>query len=121
MDNKVVLLIFLQNQSKLIKKSKIDMLFQNSDAPVLQLFSLKEKVSLITGGSRGIGLAAAVGLAEAGSDIAITYNNSSNEYIKGLENQFNELGVKFRAYKCDISKKEQVTESVPMRLKILED
>jgi len=35
-------------------------------------FSLKGQVAIVTGGSRGIGEAIAMGLAEAGADIAIT-------------------------------------------------
>lgn len=88
------------------------MLFQNRDAPVLQFFSLIGKVSLVTGGARGIGLAAAIGLAEAGSDIAITYNSSKSDYIEGIEKRFSELGVKFKAYQCDVSNKDEITKCV---------
>lgn len=98
--------------SVILLDSLIKMLLQNKDAPVLQLFSLRGKVSLITGGSRGIGLAVAIGLAEAGSDIAITYNTSGSDYIASLEKQFIALGVKFKAYQCNVSKKEQIIKCV---------
>ena len=84
------------------------MLYQNENAPVQQFFSLAKKVSLVTGGSRGIGLAAATGLAEAGSDIAITYNTSSQETIDQLKAEFEGLGVNFKAYKCNVCDKNAI-------------
>lgn len=88
------------------------MLHQNPDAHVMQMFSLKGKVALVTGGSRGIGLAAALGLAEGGADIAITYNTSSPQDIAAVARQFEEIGVKFMAYQCDVAQKAQIEECV---------
>lgn len=88
------------------------MLYQPSDSPVLSLFSMKNKVSLVTGGSRGIGLGAAIGLAEAGSDVIITYNTSAPEYIEELQKKFNGLGVKFKAVKCNVCSKTEISNCV---------
>ena len=61
---------------------------------------LTNKVSLVTGGSRGIGASIAETLAAHGSNIAITYNSSperANEVIQKLET----LGVKAKAYQSN--------------------
>ena len=55
----------------------------------LSRFSLEGKVALVTGGSRGIGKAAAIGLAEAGADVIVTSRKLPDlevvaEEIKGL-------------------------------------
>ena len=44
---------------------------QKSATGIIQQFQLNGKVSLVTGASRGIGLAMAEGLAGAGSDLVI--------------------------------------------------
>jgi sorbose reductase len=85
------------------------------DAPsestaVPALFSLKGKVSFVTGGIRGIGLEAAKGLAEAGSSVAVTYSSSSEEDVRKavevIRGSCGEAVVK--AYKLDVSSPEDI-------------
>ena len=46
--------------------------------PVQQLFDLSGRVALVTGGSRGLGVAMATALAEAGADVAITSTTAAD-------------------------------------------
>jgi 2-deoxy-D-gluconate 3-dehydrogenase len=54
----------------------------------LDLFSLRGKVALVTGGNGGLGLGMALGLAGAGADIAIAARNpdKTSDAIKQIEN-----------------------------------
>ena len=61
---------------------------------------LENKVAIVTGGSRGIGEAIVLKLAQNGANIAFTYV-SSDEKAKSLEEKVNSLGVKARAYKSN--------------------
>ncbi len=61
---------------------------------------LENKVAIVTGGSRGIGEAIALKLAESGAHIAFTYV-SSDEKAKALEEKIKALGVKAKAYKSN--------------------
>jgi len=61
---------------------------------------LENKVAIVTGGSRGIGEAIALKLAESGAHIAFTYV-SSDEKAKSLEEKLKALGVKAKAYKSN--------------------
>lgn len=63
---------------------------------------LEGKVSLVTGGARGIGRAIAMSLAEAGSDIALNYSSSA-EAAEEVCNQIRKLGRKAKAYKANVS------------------
>ncbi|MEQ8180273.1 MAG: SDR family NAD(P)-dependent oxidoreductase, partial [Smithellaceae bacterium] len=72
-----------------------------------ELFSLKGKVALVTGGGRGLGKFIATGLAEAGADLILT-----SRKIKNLEATARELeeNYKIRAFAvtCDLSKEETI-------------
>lgn len=73
--------------------------------------TLKEKTALVTGGSRGIGKAIALKLAEYGADVAITYARSADaaDEVKG---QIEELGSKSFAIQADAVKFEKADEVI---------
>ncbi|MFK7801321.1 MAG: SDR family oxidoreductase [Anaerolineae bacterium] len=85
----------------------------------LDLFNLKGKTALVTGCKRGIGLAMATGLAEAGADIigvSATLEPAGSE----VEKTVTSLGRNFRAYQCDFGDRQalhrfiaQLKEDVP--------
>ena len=60
------------------------------------------RVALVTGGSRGIGRACAVGLAEDGFDIAVVYAGSVDAARKTCE-ACEAVGATARAYQCDVA------------------
>ena len=62
----------------------------------------KNKTAVITGGSRGIGLAIAKKLAEGGADIAILYVGDESEG-KNAVAELAEYGIKAEQYFCDVS------------------
>lgn len=61
---------------------------------------IENKVAIVTGGSRGIGEAIALKLAESGAHIAFSYV-SSDEKAKELEEKLQSFGVKAKAYKSN--------------------
>lgn len=61
---------------------------------------LENKVAIVTGGSRGIGEAIVLKLAESGANVAFTYV-SSDEKAKALEEKAKTFGVNAKAYKSN--------------------
>ena len=72
---------------------------------------MKGKIALVTGGSRGIGRAISLKLAEAGCDVAVLYagrGDAANETVAAIE----ALGVRAMAVKCDVADSAQTAEAV---------
>lgn len=65
---------------------------------ILEQFSLQGKIAIVTGANTGLGRAMALGLAQAGADIAGVYNSTPP---KSLE-QFEETGRKFFPIQADL-------------------
>ncbi len=72
---------------------------------------LKGKTALVTGGSRGIGRATALALAESGADVVINYQRC----VQAAEEtcaKLRELGVRCQAYQADISREEEASKMI---------
>ncbi len=65
--------------------------------------------ALVTGGSRGLGKATAMELAQAGYDIAICYAGNASAADSTVE-ACKSNGVKAAAFKCDVADKSQVEQ-----------
>ena len=74
--------------------------------PGIKQFRLKGKVAIVTGGSKGLGLAMAAGLASAGADIMLV-NRNLEEGSKAAESIENAYPVKSLAYSADITQEDQ--------------
>jgi NAD(P)-dependent dehydrogenase (short-subunit alcohol dehydrogenase family) len=72
---------------------------------------LAGKVALVTGGSRGIGAASALALADEGADVAISYV-ASPDRAEAVVAQLKAKGVKARAFKADQAEPSQVEQLV---------
>ena len=69
--------------------------------------TLQGKVALVTGGSRGIGRAIALALAQAGADVALSYRSRADEAteaVRGIE----ALGRRAVSFKADMASEAEV-------------
>jgi 3-oxoacyl-[acyl-carrier protein] reductase len=73
--------------------------------------NLTGKVALVTGGSRGIGAAAARALAERGADVAISYS-ASPEKAQVVVRDLTSKGVRAAAFKADQASADEVERLV---------
>ena len=78
------------------------------------LFNLKGKVALVTGGNGGLGLGMALGLAEAGANIAIAARNpdKTSDAIKQIES----VGVRAISVPTDVTKETEIASMISQTL-----
>ncbi len=76
----------------------------------IQLFDLKGKTALVTGGTHGLGMAIAKGLADAGATIVI--NDIFEEKLNNAVRDYKDMGITAHAYTFDVTKEAQVTENL---------
>ena len=76
--------------------------------------TLKDKVALITGASRGIGEATAIGLAQAGADLAIVSRKLPD--LEKVGEEINKLGRKCLPVQANVAKMEEINNLVKIVL-----
>src|ERR1043165_6971928 len=72
---------------------------------VKELFDLSGRVAIVTGGSRGIGVEMAEGLAEAGASLMLCARRA--EWLNETVEEFRGKGVQGEGEACDVSKAEE--------------
>jgi 2-dehydro-3-deoxy-D-gluconate 5-dehydrogenase len=78
---------------------------------IKNIFDLTNKTALVTGCSRGIGKAIAIGLAQAGCDI-VGVSSSNVIEQKDLADTITNLGKSFTYYQIDLSSNQDLTEKI---------
>lgn len=76
-----------------------------------QLFDLNEKNALVTGGTHGLGMAIATGLANAGATIII--NDVFPDKLEHAKKEYAENGIQVQTYELDVTDEEAVEEMIP--------
>ena len=78
----------------------------------LSSFSLEGKKALVVGARRNMGKGFALGLAEAGADVAVTDVNLESGQLQAVADEIKKMGRKSLALKADISSQEEVKKLV---------
>lgn len=76
----------------------------------MNLFNLKNKTAVITGGTHGLGMAMAEGLASAGAELIITGTTPSK--MESALAHYNQKGYKATGYIFDVTNEKEATKEV---------
>ena len=71
--------------------------------------TMKDRVAVVTGGSKGIGVAVARRFAESGAKVAIVARGAPD--LKAAREQLARDGLEVRDYVCDVSKADQIQQT----------
>lgn len=83
--------------------------------PGVSQFNLSGKTAIITGGSKGLGLAMAAGLASAGANVMLV-NRNADEGLAAAQEISRDFGVTATAFSADITSADQTTAMVTAAL-----
>lgn len=86
--------------------------YAKTDTMSQSLFDLKGRTALVTGGTHGLGMAIATGLAEAGASIVI--NDVSPEKLKAAKSTYAEKGIKVHTYVLDVTDEAAAEQVLPV-------
>ncbi|ANE48349.1 3-ketoacyl-ACP reductase [Paenibacillus swuensis] len=75
----------------------------------MSIFDLTGRIAIVTGAGRGLGRAIAVGLAQAGADVALVTNNTPADAVK---QEIEALGRQALTIQCDMSDREALPEVI---------
>jgi len=81
-----------------------------------EMYTLRGKVALITGGSRGIGQAIAMAFAEAGADLVVSSRNRRPPELEATAERVRAMGRKALALPAHVGRKEDVAGLVEKTL-----
>ena len=76
----------------------------------LELFDLKGKVALVTGGTHGLGMAIGIGLANAGAKLVV--NDIFQDKLDTAQEEYTKLGVDVSLYNFDVTKENEVVKHI---------
>jgi 2-deoxy-D-gluconate 3-dehydrogenase len=76
---------------------------------ILDKFRLDGKIAVVTGGTKGIGKAIALALAEAGADIAVVSRSPHPDIEKAILH----LGRRYMHHAADLTEREQTRKAIP--------
>lgn len=77
-----------------------------------KLFDLTGKNALVTGGTHGIGMALATGLAEAGATIIV--NDMFEDKLEAAKEEYAKIGINIHTYVLNVTDEDAVNSTIPV-------